>query len=330
LSAALQKRAVASPFDPEVAGAALSGLLASPKTLPPKLFYDEEGCRLFEAITRLPEYYPTRAERALLGAVAGEAVADAPHGAALVEYGASHESKAELLLDATTAFSAYVPIDIAGPALAAMASRLARSRPGLAVHPIAADFLSPLVLPPPVARAPRFGFFPGSTIGNLEPDRARSFLREARRLLGESARFLVGVDMRKDPAILVPAYDDAAGVTAAFNLNLLRRLNREADADFDLAAFGHRARWNAQEGRIEMHLVSRRAQTVFVAGRRIAFAAGETIHSENSYKYTPEGFTRLAASAGWRSLKLWMDPSRLFSLHLLGDGGSLTSPSPER
>jgi L-histidine N-alpha-methyltransferase len=302
LNAALQKRAPASAFDPTVAQAALSGLLASPKTLPPKLFYDEEGCRLFEAITRLPEYYPTRTERALLGAVVAEAVADVPPGAALVEYGASHEGKAAFLLDATTAFSAYVPIDIASQA----------------VHPIAADFLSRFALPQAVARAPRFGFFPGSTIGNLEPSRARSFLAEARQLLGTQARFLIGVDLRKDPAILVPAYDDAAGVTAAFNLNLLRRLNREAEADFDLAEFAHRADWNEQEGRIEMHLVSRRAQTVTVAGRRIAFACGETIHSENSYKYTEAGFTNLAASAGWRSLKLWTDPSRLFSLHLLG------------
>jgi len=318
LNAALQKRAPASAFDTTVAQAALSGLLASPKTLPPKLFYDEEGCRLFEAITRLPEYYPTRTERALLGAVVAEAVADVPPGAALVEYGASHEGKAAFLLDATTAFSSYVPIDIASQALEAMAGRLRRARPGLAVHPIAADFLSRFALPQAVARAPRFGFFPGSTIGNLEPSRARSFLAEARQLLGTQARFLIGVDLRKDPAILVPAYDDAAGVTAAFNLNLLRRLNREAEADFDLAEFAHRADWNEQEGRIEMHLVSRRAQTVTVAGRRIAFACGETIHSENSYKYTEAGFTNLAASAGWRSLKLWTDPSRLFSLHLLG------------
>lgn len=317
MSAAAERRALPPDFDAGVADAALSGLMASPKTLPPKLFYDENGCRLFEAITQAPEYYPTRTERALLGAVAAEAVADVAPGSALVEYGASDEGKAMFLLDATDAFSAYVPIDIAAQGLASIVARLTRARPGLALHPVAADFLSPFTLPAAVAQAPRFGFFPGSTIGNLEPRRARSFLADARRLLGADARFLVGVDLRKDPAILVPAYDDAQGVTAAFNLNLLHRLNREAQADFDPDGFFHRALWNAQQSRIEMHLVSKRAQTVYVAGRRIVFAKGETIHSENSYKYAPQDFLSLAEAAGWRGCNLWTDSACLFSLHLL-------------
>ncbi len=304
-------------FDRAVADAALPGLLAARKTLPAKLFYDDEGCRLFGEITRLPEYYPTRTELALLREVAPEAVAGVPPCSALVEYGASDEGKAILLLDAAPGFAAYVPIDVAAGALAALAARLRRTRPKLAVHPVVADFLAPFALPRAVATMPRTGFFPGSTIGNLEPDEARRFLATARQTLGAGARFLVGVDLRKDPAILVPAYDDAEGVTAAFNLNLLRRLNREAGAAFDLDAFAHRATWNPAEGRIEMHLVSLRPQTVRVAGQRIAFAAGETIHTENSYKHTEAGFQALAASAGWCSARVWTDPARLFSLHLL-------------
>jgi len=311
----------APALDPAVVEAALPGLLAAPKTLPPKLFYDEEGCRLFGAITGLPEYYPTRTERALLREVAGAAVEGVPPGSALVEYGGSDEGKAAFLLDATPRFAAYAPIDVADGALRAMAGRLRRSRPGLAVHPLAADFLSAFTLPPAVAARPRFGFFPGSTIGNLEPSEARRFLRAARRTLGPGAGFLVGVDLRKDPAVLLPAYDDAQGVTAAFNLNLLRRLNREAGADFDLAAFAHQARWNAGEGRIEMHLAARRPQTVRMAGRRIAFEQGETIHTENSYKPTEAGFAALAAAGGWRVDRAWTDRAGLFSLWLLAGAG---------
>lgn len=309
-------------LDPEVAEEALAGLLAGRKALPAKLFYDAEGCRLFGEITRLPEYYPTRTEAALLrGTVAAEAVAEVPGGAALVEYGGSDEAKAAVLLDAADAagrgFAAYVPVDAAESALALLAARLRRSRPGLAVHPVAADFLGELALPRAVAGLPRFGFFPGSTIGNLDPAGARRFLGRARDLLGPGARFLVGVDLRKDSAVLLPAYDDAQGVTAAFNLNLLARLNREAGAGFDLGAFAHRAVWNEAEGRIEMHLVSLRAQRVRVAGREVAFAAGETIHTENSYKHTVAGFHALAAASGWRAARTWTDRAGLFSLHLL-------------
>ena len=307
----------APALDRAVAEAALPGLLAARKTLPAKLLYDDEGCRLFGEITRLPEYYLTRTELALLRTVAAEAVAGVPPGSALVEYGASDEAKAAFLLDAAPHFAAYVPIDVAEGALAALAARLHRSRPDLAVHPVAADLLAPLAQPPAVAGSPRTGFFPGSTIGNLDPAEARRFLAAALRTLGAGARFLVGADLRKAPAVLLPAYDDAQGVTAAFNLNLLRRLNREAGADFSLADFAHRAVWNAAEGRIEMHLVSLRSQVVRVAGERVAFAAGETIHTENSYKYTLAGFQALAAAAGWRPAHAWTDPAGRFSLHLL-------------
>jgi len=319
---ALPARALGLPKgEPEgetVVEAALPGLLAARKTLPAKLFYDAEGCRLFGEITRLPEYYLTRTETALLRAVAPEAVAGVPPGSALVEYGGSDETKAGLLLDAAAGrFAAYVPIDVAEGALAALAARLRRARPGLAVHPVAADFLAPVALPHAVEAMPRSGFFPGSTIGNLEPAGVRRFLAETRRALGPGAQFLVGVDLRKDPAKLLAAYDDAQGVTAAFNLNLLRRLNREAEAGFDLGAFAHRAVWNEIEGRIEMHLVSLRPQTVRVAGHEIPFAAGETIHTENSYKHTDAGFRALAEAAGWHPAQSWTDPAGLFSIHLL-------------
>lgn len=305
-------------FDRAIADAALPGLLAAQKTLPAKLFYDEEGCRLFGEITRLPEYYLTRTELALLREVAGAAVASVAPGSALVEYGGSDETKAGLLLDAGSGrFAAYAPIDLAAGALTALAARLRRRRPGLAVYPVVADFLDAFALPHAVAVMPRIGFFPGSTIGNLGPAEVVRFLAGARRTLGPGARFLVGVDLRKDPALLLPAYDDAQGVTAAFNLNLLQRLNREAGAGFDSAAFAHRAVWNEAEGRIEMHLVSLRQQRVRVAGHEVAFAAGETIHTENSYKHTEAGFQGLAASAGWRPARSWTDAAGLFSLQLL-------------
>ena len=306
-------------IDPAVLADALAGLCAPRKTLPAKLFYDPEGCRLFGLITELPEYYVTRTERALLDAVAPEVAGGVAPDAVLVEYGASDEAKALLLLDATDRFSAYVPIDVAGPELALLAARLRASHPRLDVRPVTADFLSPLALPEALAGRPRLGFFPGSTIGNLDPDAAGTFLRQVRATLGDGARFLVGADLRKDPAVLVPAYDDAQGVTAAFNRNILRRLNREAGADFDPDAFAHRALWNDRLGRIEMHLVSLRPQEVRLGGRRLRFEAGETIHTENSYKHTIDGLRALAAEAGWTVLRVWTDPAAMFSIHLLGE-----------
>ena len=306
----------------DIAAEALAGLTATPKTLPPKLFYDPAGVELFEAITRLPEYYLTRTERALLKQVAPEIVALAPRGAALVEYGASDEAKAELLLNARTGhFGAYVPIDVAGSALEAMADRMAASHPGLVVAPVQGDFMREPALPDAAAQRPCFGFFPGSTIGNLDPQAAQRFLASARRTLGPDAWLIVGVDLRKDPATLLQAYNDAAGVTAAFNLNLLRRLNREAGANFALDGFSHEAIWNDRDSRIEMHLISQRAQSVQVAGTTIAFAPGETIHTENSYKHALPAFRAMAAEAGWRAERVWTDDKGLFSVHALHNPG---------
>jgi dimethylhistidine N-methyltransferase len=313
---------------------ALSGLSRAQKTLPAKLFYDEQGCRLFYRITELPEYYLTRTERALLPKVASQVLESVPADSVLVEYGASDEGKAGFLLTqngsagadpikaadpimAADPIKAYVPIDVAMPALLQMRVRLASSHPRLAVYPIAGDFMDPVRLPASVAGMSRLGFFPGSTIGNLDPEEATRFLALARATLGEKSRFLVGADLRKDPSVLLPAYDDAAGVTAAFNRNILVRLNREAGADFDIEAFAHRAVWNDEESRIEMHLVSRKEQMARIAGQQIRFVRGETIHTENSYKYMPERFTAIASDAGWDCRTMWADPNRLFALYLL-------------
>ncbi len=296
---------------------ALEGLCAPCKTLPPALFYDEEGCRLFYRITELPEYYLTRTERDLLAKI-GPVVADSVGpDAVLVEYGASSEEKAGFLLDTADAFRTYIPIDVAAPALHQMRRRLAYSRPDLLVHPLVADFMQPVTLPGLPAESRVLGFFPGSTIGNLEPAAARDFLVRARTTLGPGARFLVGADLRKAPEILIPAYDDAQGVTAAFNRNVLVRLNREAGANFDLAAFQHRAVWNDAESRIEMHLVSLRDQSVRVDQEVIHFARGESIHTENSYKHTPERLIALARASGWTPGPIWTDAAGKFGHFLL-------------
>jgi len=312
----------------EVVDAALAGLQRTPKTLPAKLFYDDEGCRLFTQITELPEYYLTRTERSLLRTVAPQIARLLPHNAALIEYGASDETKAEFLLSqGDTAgepmIKAYVPIDVAAPGLEQMQVRLRRSRPYLQVRPLLADFMDALSLPRDLTELFALGFFPGSTIGNLDPGAAATFLRQARQMLGRHSRFVVGVDLRKDPAILLPAYDDAAGVTAAFNRNVLVRLNREAEANFDLMEFEHRAIWNDAASRIEMHLECMRDTAVRVGGHTISFERGETIHTENSYKYTPEGFASLALRGGWQAVELWIDRDRLFSIHLLEPGRGL-------
>ncbi len=310
----------ARPTDPRVVSAALMGLLAARKTLPPWLFYDAEGCRLFYRITELPEYYLTRAEQAPLAQAAEHVAGMMPTGSTLVEYGASDETKALTLLEQSPkVFTRYIPIDVAAGELDHVRQRLGDRLPALDVFPIAADFMDQIPLPP---GANRLGFFPGSTIGNLEPDQAVAFLHRARLALGADARFLLGADVRKDPAILVPAYDDAAGVTAAFNLNLLTRLNRDAAADFDPALFRHQAVWNDGESRIEMHLQSTVDQVVTVAGVPIRFTQGETIHTENSYKHTTQRLIGLARDAGWRLARMWTDPNRLFTVYLFDEDAS--------
>jgi dimethylhistidine N-methyltransferase len=304
---------------PETLGAfaadAIAGLTAKPKRLPPKYLYDATGSALFERITRLPEYYPTRSELSLLGDNAPAIAAQFPQGCAVIEFGSGSSRKARLLLGAAASVAAYVPVDISGDHLQQDVALLRRDLPHLAIHPVVADFTTLAALPPEVAALPHAGFFPGSTIGNFEPHEACAFLRHAGVMLGARAVFVVGVDLVKAPDILYRAYNDAEGVTAKFNLNLLARINRELGADFDLAAFEHHAFYNAERNRIEMHLASTKRQRVRLCGTTIEFRAGETIHTENSYKYTVESFQALAQGSGWSPLTAWTDG--LFGVHAL-------------
>jgi len=293
----------------------LSGLSARQKWLAPKYFYDERGSQLFEEITELAEYYPTRCELAILREHNAEIARVFGPKTALVEFGSGSTRKVRIVLEAATTVEAYVPVDISAEMLRQEARQLQHDWPRLRVLPVAADFTLPFRLPSAIVGLARAGFFPGSTIGNFEPQDAAAFLRHAGRMLGTRATLIVGVDLVKDAKVLNAAYDDAAGVTAQFNLNLLARINRELSADFDLAAFSHRAFYNNERRRIEMHLVSGRRQKVNVAGQVIEFAAGETIHTENSYKYTIESFGLLAQSAGWTPLAAWTDG--YFSVHAL-------------
>ena len=296
---------------------ALKGLSAQPKNISAKHFYDAEGSRLFEKIMELPEYYPTRSEMQVLREKSGEIADLIPTGAALVEFGSGSTAKIRILLDAAPKLAAYVPVDISAEYLEQEAANLRRDFPKLAVLPVAADFTKPFELPAKVRAMPRVGFFPGSTIGNFEPLAAVAFLRNAARILGRDAALIIGVDLVKSTRVLNAAYNDAAGVTAAFNLNLLARMNRELGADFDLAAFKHRAFYNRERQRIEMHLVSGKRQQVSLQGETFAFARNESIHTENSYKYSPEGFASLARQAGWVERALWTDKDGNFSVRLL-------------
>jgi dimethylhistidine N-methyltransferase len=296
---------------------AVKGLSAMPKFMLAKHFYDAEGSRLFERIMRLPEYYPTRSEMQVLREKSGEIAGAIPPGAALVEFGSGSTAKIRILLEAAPKLAAYVPVDISAEYLEGEAAALRRDFPKLAVLPVAADFTKPFELPTKVRGLPRAGFFPGSTIGNFEPLAAVAFLRNAARILGRGAVLIVGVDLVKDANVLRAAYNDSAGITAAFNLNLLARMNRELGADFDLSAFEHRALYNRERQRIEMHLKSRKRQKVSLNGATFAFERGETIHTENSYKYTPEGFASLARQAGWIERALWTDKNGHFSVRLL-------------
>ncbi len=295
----------------------VAGLSARPKTLPSKYFYDAEGSRLFEAICDLPEYYLTRTETALLRQIAPEIAARIPDGAVLVEFGSGASVKTRILLDAAPQLSAYAPIDISQSALDEAAGAIKTSYPSLTVAPLVDDFTRALRLPSAVAGRVAVGFFPGSTIGNFPPVEAEDFLRRAGDLLGDGAMMVVGADVAKSAVVLIPAYDDAQGVTAAFNLNILVRINRELGGDFDLAGFAHRAVWNEQESRVEMHLVSATAQRVTTAGRTFDFAAGETIHTENSYKYRPEAFEAIARRAGWAVSRKWESIQPAFGVYVL-------------
>jgi len=295
----------------------VEGLLAEPKRLPPKYFYDQIGSELFERITALPEYYLTRTEIGILEARAGEIAKLIPANAAVVEFGAGSSVKTRILLRAAPHISAYVPVDISGAFLAAETARLQQEMPDLRVLPVEADITKPFMLPADLGDRPRIGFFPGSTIGNFEPHEANTLLRQAAAILGPGAMLVVGVDLVKDPDILTAAYNDRAGVTAAFNLNLLTRINHELGGEFDPATFRHRACYNSEQRRIEMHLVSLTRQKVRACGKSFDFRRGETIHTENSYKYTVASFRSRALGAGWTSAATFMDAQNYFLVHAL-------------
>lgn len=306
--------AVAAPsvHDHALGDEVLRGLLATPKTLPPKLFYDRIGAALFERICTLPEYYLTRSELEILERRAG-AIADlAGPDCALVEYGSGAGVKVRFLLDAMVRPAAYVPIDISGEQLGRVAREIAGAYPSLPVRPVRADYTRPLVLPALPNAARRIAFFPGSTIGNFHPTEAAAFLHRIRHTVGEHGSLVLGVDRIKGSAVLDAAYDDAEGVTAAFNMNMLARLNRELVADFDLDAFEHRAFFNPEAGRVEMHLVSLVRQTVHIAGASIEFTNGETIWTESSYKYDASRLRELASAAGFRIAERWTDTKGSF------------------
>ena len=296
----------------------IAGLSRPLKELPPKYFYDERGSELFEAICGLPEYYPTRAELEIMRDHAGEMARQLGPGCAVIEYGSGSGRKTRLLLKALSPV-AYVPIDIAREQLHVTAAEIAAEFPRLAVTAVCADYSRSFRLPQ-LAGAParrRVVYFPGSTIGNLSLPEAAGFLANARRLVGPGGGMLVGVDLKKDAARLNAAYNDARGITAAFNLNLLARINRELEADFDLASFRHHAFYNGTLGRIEMHLVSLADQRVRVGRAGFGFRGGETIHTENSYKYSVDEFRALALSAGFEPARCWTDGERLFAVHYL-------------
>lgn len=301
----------------DFAASVLDGLSKPQKTLPSRFFYDARGSELFEEITRLPEYYPTRTETAILKAYSAEIADGVPDGSVLVEFGSGSSLKTEILLRELPKLSAYAPIDVSPSALRDAELRLARRFPHLHVCPIVGNFSRFVTLPAGIARRQKTGFFPGSTIGNFEPIEAARLLAHFRAVLSPGGRLIVGVDLKKDAQTLVRAYDDAAGTTAAFNLNLLARINRELDASFDLDGFKHKAVYNAGKGRIEMHLESTRDQEVRIRGRRFIFRASETIHTENAYKYSIESFQNLARSADWQPRRVWTDEKDLFSVHEL-------------
>jgi dimethylhistidine N-methyltransferase len=305
------------PIESDFPDALLAGLSAKPKRLACKYFYDAEGAKLFQKICTLPEYYLTRTELSLLRQHANEIGRLIGPGAEIVEFGAGSSHKIALLLAGLEQPRAYIPIDISPDSLTTLVARVRTEHPGLEVRPLLADFAAALSVPvfSPAARR-RIGFFPGSTIGNFTGDEARDFLSSAANLLRGGA-LLVGVDLVKDPVLLHAAYNDAAGVTAAFNRNLLVRANRETGANFDVARFAHYAPYNLEQRRIEMYLVSVVPQRVRICGRPISFAVGEAIHTEWSHKYTIDDFRALAAQSGFVPRAVWCDPGRLFSLHWL-------------
>jgi L-histidine N-alpha-methyltransferase len=311
----LAKAPTVGAADPAFRNDVLAGLAASPRAIPARWFYDRRGSELFEAITRLPEYYLTRIERGILTAHCADVAALTGPGYAIVEFGSGSSAKTPLLLSALEP-SAYVPIDISGDFLRESVAALADEFPDLPIHPVEGDFMHPLVLPPSIGDAPRLGFFPGSTIGNLTAPASIDLLRAMAKTLGEGSMLVIGIDRIKPADVLIPAYDDARGVTAEFNLNLLHRINRELEANVPVSDFKHVARWNDTEARIEMHLKTTRDVSFKVDGHAFAMAQGETIHTENSYKYGPRDARLLLRAGGWTPIAEWTDRDGLFALIL--------------
>jgi dimethylhistidine N-methyltransferase len=301
--------------DPAFRADVINGLSEPIRAIPARWLYDRRGSELFDDITRLPSYYPTRTETALLEAKMGEIADRACDGCAIVEFGSGSSTKTPLLLR-TMKPSAYVPIDISGDYLRESAARVDQQFPDIAVHPVEADFTKEVVLPTAIHGLPRLGFFPGSTIGNFIPRSATDLLRHFRHILGTGAKLLIGMDRVKPIERLIAAYDDPEGVTAEFNLNLLRRINRELGADIPVDAFAHEARWADMLGRIEMHLVAGRDVEFQIEDKRFVFKAGDTIHTENSHKYGPRGARLLLLAGGWTPLAEWTDPNEDFALIL--------------
>jgi dimethylhistidine N-methyltransferase len=307
--------AVSIEADPAFRSDVLAGLSAPIRAVPARWLYDRRGSELFEAITRLPEYYPTRTETALLERHCGEVARIAGSGAAVIEFGSGASTKTRILLAAVDP-SSYVPIDISGDFLRDAADALRSEFPHLPVYPVEADFMGPITLPLQVRAAPKLGFFPGSTIGNLVPRTAVDLLRAMKETLGPGAWLLIGMDRIKDVDVLMRAYDDSAGVTAEFNLNLLHRINREIGGDIPVDAFRHRAIWNDAMGRIEMHLEAARDVDFRVDGVPFAMKAGETIHTENSHKYGLRDSRLLLRAAGWGVVEQWTDADDQFAMIL--------------
>jgi len=295
----------------------LAGLQAARKTLNPKYFYDTKGSQLFEQITALPEYYITRTETSMMRQIASQLREYCDGVQAIVEFGSGSGERSDILLSALPGIVSYVPIDVSEDLLASTAEMVSASYPHIKVQALVADFTARMQLPSGTPEH-RLGYFPGSTIGNFLPAEAIVFLENARLLLGPRSKMLIGVDLTKAVNKLERAYDDAAGVTGRFNKNVLTRINEELDADFVLKNFAHQAFFDRDRSRIEMHLVSLADQRVSIDGmHKVEFRAGETIHTENSHKYSIDGFRQLARKAGWRSTTDWVDDERLFSVHLL-------------
>ncbi len=295
----------------------IDGLSSMPKSLPCQWLYDQRGSELFEAITELPEYYPTRTETKILAAHADRIMSAIGPQAALIEYGAGASIKTRILLDAADRLATYVPIDVSAEFLIQTADDLRQTYRDFAIQPVVANFLADITLPALPEHASRTGFFPGSTIGNLSDVEIQHFLNSARQLLGASGHFILGYDLHKSADILIPAYDDAQGVTAAFNLNLLVRANRELGTDFDVTRFKHQAIWNEAFSRIEMHLVSQCRQSVRMNGQVFNFDVGETIHTENSRKFTQISIEQACLTSGWTVQETFNDPDNLFAVALL-------------